>query len=503
MTRSFQLPPELLVERNTFRSSVSVPGERRLPEFAAIRPFLPEPVLPQDPGWERLYWSAWEAVWTRFRPPAPGSMLVSPFPRPAEGANLEMEASSFVAHLAGYLPGMPHLLEILDNFYARQHDDGFICRALDAETGRDFHLPYEPNSSGPSLMAWAEWRHFRLSGNDGRIAAAFWPLLAHHRWRRANRTWPGGLYWSTAHSSGLINQPRVPGGRFHHQHWAWVDASAQASLDASLLERMAVLLGETALAEEMASERAALAQAFNAAMWNSETLFFHDVAPDGRFSPVKSIAAYWALLDIQLVPKDRLTPFVQHLRDTWSFRTPYVLPSLSADSEGYNARTGNGWRGAVRSPLTYMVLRGLQVTDHHTLAHQLALGHLDTVCSVFEESGRFWESYAPESLGPGDPACEDLSGQTPAVIIAMLLEHVLGLAIDWPLRQITWRRNLERAEGYGVRNLPLGTEGTVDLISEGQTVRIRTDAPFTLFLHSSKDVFQTAIPAGSFAIELD
>lgn len=357
MAKDFQLPAEPLVERNAFRHAVGLP--LTVPDFEAIRPLVPVPVVPDEPGWERLYWSAWEKLWARIAAPSAGSLLAGPFVRPAETDNLEMRATAFISQLAGYVPGSFGLIHLLDNFYARQHDDGFIVRELDTASGRDCHGPHEPNSTGPNLLAWAEWRHFRLTGDMSRVAEVFWPLLAYHRWLRANRTWPNGLYWTTGYASSLTNQPRVPGGRYHHQHWTWVDATAQASVNAALLERMAVLLGEQAAADEVSAQRTILAQRFNDILWNEAQHFYQDIAPDGHFSAVKSIGAYWALLDAQLVPKERLTPFIQHLRDTWSFRTPSVLPSLSADSEAYNARTGNSYRGGVWPALTYMVLRGL------------------------------------------------------------------------------------------------------------------------------------------------
>jgi len=502
MAPKYQPPPEPLVERNVFRVRRD-DARPPLPSFDDVRPRLPVPILPEDPAWERLYWSAWESLWACLSPPTPGSRLIGPFVQPAAGGAIEMGSAAFTAQLAGYVPGASALIDILDNFYARQHDDGFICRALDPSDGDECHLPFEPNGTGPALLAWAEWRRFRLSGNASRIAAVFPPLLAYHRWCRANRTWPNGLYWATGLSSGLANQPRVPGGRCHHAHWSWVDATAQAALDAALLERMALLLGEKELADEVAAERATLEQTFNAVFWNEEQSFYQDVGPDGRFSPVKSIAAYWALLADTLVPKARLTPFVQHLRDTWSFRTPVVLPSMAADDEAYNARTGNGWRGGVWPALTNMVLRGLRLNEQHGLAHKLAVIHVDAVSRLFDATGHLWTHYAPEDLSPGEPAETDNAGQTAAATIAMVLESVIGVWVDWPLRQVTWRRYLEREQGYGVRGLPLGDEGTLDLLTVGQTVRIRSDAPLNLVLHNGTEVIQSAVPAGAFEIDLD
>ena len=269
-----------------------------------------------------------------------------------------------------------------------------------------------------------------------------------------------------------------------------------------MLERMAILLDETAYCEELATERARLVRQINDVMWNEELRFYQDVGPDNKFSSLKSIAAFWVLLDSQIVPKDRLTQFVQHLRDTWSFRTEIVVPSLSADSDAYNARTGNGWRCAVWPLLTYIVQRGAHVAEQHGLAHQLAVNHVNAVGKVYRETGLFWENYAPEEPAPAEPLSEDVTGTTPAAIIPMILENILGISVDSILRQVIWRRHLDREQPYGVRNLRLGNEGTLDLTGTTESIRIRADAPFTLVVHSNGEIVQTAVPAGEFDLVL-
>ena len=102
-----------------------------------------------------------------------------------------------------------------------------------------------------------------------------------------------------------------------------------------------------------------------------------------------------------------------------------------------------------------------------------------------------------------DPPEEDAAGQTAAAVIAMMLENVVGVWVDWPLRQVTWRRSLQDAPEYGVRGLPLGNEGALDLTSTGNRVRLRADAPLTLVLHNGSEIIRTAVPAGAFEISLD
>ena len=43
----------------------------------------------------------------------------------------------------------------LDNFYAKQHVDGFICREIGRALGDDRFPRFDPSSTGPNVMAWA------------------------------------------------------------------------------------------------------------------------------------------------------------------------------------------------------------------------------------------------------------------------------------------------------------------------------------------------------------
>ncbi|MEJ2749184.1 MAG: glycoside hydrolase, partial [Anaerolineae bacterium] len=323
---TYPRPVEPLVSNNQFRQQTYT--RQNIPAFSEIKSQLPEPVLPDKPEWLEMYWRAWEMAWSHLRRPRAGSSFIANYLTPVADDHLFMGDSAFVVQFGVYGRRLYELITMLDNFYARQQEDGYICREIAAD-GQDYFYPFDPNGTGPNILAWAEWRVYRATGDDERLAAVFWPLLALHRWCRAHRTWPNGLYWATGLSSGMDNQPRVPDSRTHHQHWSWIDASAQACLNCYVLEQMATLLSQPDLAAELNVERSRLIQLINEQMWNAETNFYQDVSPDGRFSPVKSIGAYWALLAEGLVPENRLTPFVQHLRDQWSFKLPHRIPSQS------------------------------------------------------------------------------------------------------------------------------------------------------------------------------
>jgi glycogen debranching enzyme len=263
-----------------------------------------------------------------------------------------------------------------------------------------------------------------------------------------------------------------------------------------LLNQMALQLGQTELAESLARERARLQELVNGRLWNKELSYYQDVDRDGRFSPVKTLAAYWLLLDKESVG-DRLADFLRPLRDEAAFRRLHPLPSFSADSPDYDPEQSGVW-----SPLNYVVLKGLRSVEQFALAHSLAVRHLQQVSEVYQHTDTFWDYYASETAAPGPDAQPDYIGWTGLTPIATLLEDVIGLYVDWPLRRVTWDRRLATTAPYGVRRFPLGPEGTADILGDDQQITVTTDVPFTLTVRDEELSLQTALPAGTTTLDL-
>lgn len=495
----YRYPLNDLVAKNSFRGRK--PTLVPIPPFSEARSQLPEPILPDQPDWVEMYWRAWEIAWSNCRLPLPDSGFVARFIDTAFNDNTFMWDSCFMMQFGLYGRRAFPFMGTLDNFYAKQHDDGWICREINTLTGQDFFHPFDPNGTGPNILGWAEWRYARQTGDESRFPLVFWPLLAYHRWYKAHRTWPNGLYWATGLSSGMDNQPRVPDSFATHQHWSWVDASLQAALNAWYLEQMATHLGENEWAQLLAQEQAELEEKINRLMWDDAAAFYKDIDPQGRFSPVKSIGAYWALLDRELIPEKRLTPFLAHLRNENAFKRPHRIPSISADSEGYNGQTGNYWCGGVWSPTNYMVLKGLRLKGQHVLAHEIALNHMTQVCELFRHTDTLWENYAPDAAAAGQPAKSHFVGWTGLTPISILLEDIIGLSIDWPSRRVTWDRRYSGSV-YGVNNYPLGLDGTLDILSDNNRLSISSDVNFTLLVQDADGVVQAAITPGLNEIDL-
>jgi hypothetical protein len=501
---AFAYPLITAVAQNPFRNTAA-PAVAWC-SFEEARPFLPVPVLPHQPIWVKMYWQAWEMAWGKLTSPTAVSGLPAPYLNVAGDHKLYMWDTALMTQFGVYGRQAFDFITLLDNFYANQERDGFIGRVINGDSGLTMSNAFHPDSTGPNLFAWAEWRTYRMSGDDARLTAVFWPLLALYSWYRANRTWPDGLYWATGASSGMDNQIRVPGGEHHHQHWSWVDASMQAAVNAHALQQIALALGHKELAQALAADRANLHSEINLRLWNRESHFYQDRSPQNGFSDVKSLSAYWGLLDKELVPQNRLESFLRHVRDADKFRRGHPLPSISADSPGYNRDNGNMWRGGVWPPLNFAVLKGLRMVNQHALAYQIAFSHLQRVATVYQNSATFWDHYAPETAWPGAHARRDFTGWTALTPIAILLEDVLGIMTDWPQRRVMWdlRLPLPPEEAFmGVENYPLGNEESIDLLTNGRKLVVTTAVPFTLTLRTPEMTLQKAIAVGTTEIDLD
>lgn len=487
-------PFEPLVARNPFRELAG--QSPAVPQFSDIRDSLPRPIITGYDSWERLYWNAWELLFEGLQSSPPTSALTAPFLTPHHLPHLFMWDSAFIAQIGLYGRRAFPFIDTLNNFYSRQHDDGFICREIDIATGQELFLPFDPDGAGPNIFAWAEWRYYRFTGDEHRLRQTFYPLIAFYRWCRNHRTWPDGLSWATGTSSGMDNQQRVPGGLHHHQHWAWIGASMQMAVSAMALQRMALVLDEPTLVDELATDRTRMSQAINQRCWDPDTGFYHDISPTGQKSPVKSVATYWGLYDKNLIPEKNQEALFRHLRDKGSFATPHRVPTISADSPGYDP-DGGYWRGAVWSPTNYMVLRGLRTVGQHQLAHEIAVNHLNHVQAVYEKNGFFWENYASQGSRPGEPSAANAISWTGLSAIGILIEDIIGLWSDWPQRTIYWDRRLPVEGLFGVQNYPLGPDDTVDIIGDEEMLLINSTTPFTLVVRTPEFSMQTAVTAGS------
>ena len=473
----------IFVAENEFRNqkpTTLTPGT-----FEEAKKILPLPVWAGHSKEIEMYWHAWEIAVGNIRQPQEGSGFVSPYLDVAYNGNIFMWDDSFMMIFARYGYRFFPFQGTLDNFYAKQHQDGFICREIRAD-GSDCFERYDPTSTGPNLLPWAELLYYKQYGDIDRLHKVFPALVAYAQWWRLNRTWQDGSYWTSGWGSGMDNLPRVPeqyNPIFSNGHLSWLDANLQQWLVESALMQIGFYIERWQEIEDFETEMKALKQYINEKMWDPETGYLYDVYADGSRATAKTIAAYWAL-QTDVLDKPELDRLVAHLSDTTEFARTHRVPSLSADHPKYN-ELGRYWQGGVWPGTNYMLIDGLWKKGYRDCARQIAANHYENVFKVWRDTGTFWEYYAPESVAPGFMARKDFVGWTGLPPIAGFIEYVLGIKSDYSENVIEW--DVTKLEEHGIERYPFGPEGIVSLVAQKRSnsgqkpvINVKTNVPFTL-----------------------
>jgi hypothetical protein len=479
--------PSRFFRENSFRHDSR--ENRALPTFSDHKERLPAPLWENHPAVIDCYWKAWELAFRHLRQPTDENGFVSNYIDTAYNDNLFMWDSVFILMFSRYADHVFHFQRTLDNFYAKQHPDGFICREIRGLNGHDCFQRFDPTATGPNLLAWSEWTYYQNFHDLNRLTRVFPVLVAYHHWMRVYRTWPSGGYWASGWACGMDNQPRIDKKYnilFGHGHLTWIDTCLQQLLSARLLLQIADVIGRTADVSDLRQEIERLTLLVNTGMWDARTDFYYDLQADGTLSSVKTIGAFWALL-ADVVPPERLDGLVAHLDNESEFARAHRIPSLSADHPMYRRR-GSYWLGGVWAPTNYMVCKGLNQTGRHETAFTIAMNHLLNVVEIYKTTGTLWENYAPETVEPGMPAKKDFVGWSGLPPIALLFENIFGLRPAVPENRLVW--DIRLLEQHGVRHYPFGRHGVLDLmcarrsaLAEEPRLSIQTSVPLTIEVH--------------------
>lgn len=475
----------VFVSENEYRN---MPRETIDPRsFAEARKILPSPIWEGHEDEINMYWHAWKIAIGNIRQPQEGSGFVSPYLDIAYNGNIFMWDASFMMMFARYGYRFFPFQRTLDNFYAKQHPDGFICREIRAD-GSDCFERFDPTSTGPNILPWAELLYYKQYGDIDRLHRIFPALVAYAQWWKLYRTWPNGTYWSSGWGTGMDNMPRVKDEYnqiFSNGHMEWIDACLQQMLVNECLLQIGFFTERWQEIEEVEDENRFLKSYINENMWSEDENFLFDRYADGGLGATKGIHSYWAL-QTDVLDKVRLDSFVAHLSDSSEFARTHRVPSLSADHRKYNAK-GRYWQGGVWPGANYMVIDGLWNKGYRELSQEIALNHYANVLQVWRDTGTFWEYYSPESCEPGFMARKDFVGWTGLPPIAVFIEYVLGVKSDYSQEKIEW--NLTHSEAHGIERYPFGPDGLVSLkvakrrnLDEKPVVTVETNVPFTLTL---------------------
>ena len=477
--------PNKYVKENVFltmEADTSIP-----PTFEAIKSKLPEPYWPVRPEVVESYWRIWELEFSYLHPVTKENDFVSPYIEPPFSGDIFMWDACFVALMTQYGHRAFSFTRSLDNFYRKQHPDGFICRQISMKNGLDIFERFDPSSTGPNLLPWPEWEYFIHLNDTVRLKNVFPPLLAFYQWYRTNRTWPDGSYFSSGWGCGMDNQPRLPKGeeydpRFSHGFVSWIDITLQQLFVGKILIQMADILGRQNDVKSIEEEVKALTVFVQKNMWDEKTAFFYDRLRDGKLNYVQSIAAYWSLLAGVISP-EKAERFIQHLENPDKFARKHRIPTLAADNPDYDP---NGyWLGPVWPPTNYMTLKGLTKFKKDSLAHEIAFNHVTNVSKIYKKTGTFWENYHPDSiLGIAMKDFVDWN----SLLVNNLFEYVFGFRADVPKN--TLLIDVRLTDEYGVKNYPFGKNGLLDIdckkrqkATDKPSLTIQSNIPLTIILN--------------------
>ena len=457
-----------------------------LPLFSECRGLLPEPVLEDNQDYIEMYWKCWELAFEHYKKPERGSGFVSNYLDEAFNPNIFQWDTIFMIMFARYGNHVLPAVESLDNFYCKQHYNGFICREIWEASGKDHHAENSAQAINPPLFSWAEMENFRVTGDISRLEMVEPVLEKYVEWLETGRKNPEaahGLYWSNSLGSGMDNTPRSGSG--------WVDMSAQMVIQYNDLAAMCNQLGHDDKAAKFHDRAKAIAAKINKWMWNDEDGLYYDVDDHGKQVKWKTVACFWPLL-AGITSKEQEARLIANLKDPETFWRMHPFPSLAADQEYYEP-TGGYWKGGVWPPTNYAIIRGLTLGGYEDFAIEATKRHLDSMYRVYEKTGTVWELYAPDvdlrgsgHLGPkGDhEARPDFVGWTGCGPIALLIENVIGLRPDGVDNKLTW--NLTRLDRHGIKKLRFG-QVTADLICENRnsiestpSITVSTDHDFEL-----------------------
>ncbi len=476
--------PNKYVKENRFFDRI--PDTTTPPSFSAVRNRLPAPSWPKRPDVVKLYWRTWELAFGNIRKIDGTKGFITPYIDPAFNNDLFTEDCGFMALFCKYGFRAFNFQQTLDNFYAKQHTDGFICRQLLGSNGNDAFERFDPSAAGINIFPWAEWEYFCNIGDIDRLKMIFPVLLANYQWYRDYRSWPDGTYFSSGWGCGMDNQPRLPAGfnpAFSHGHMSWIDVTLQEIYAGKVLVKIAGILGRQNDVETICKEITDLTAFVNSKMWNAENAIYVDRYKDGGLSGVKTIGTFWALL-ADVVPQNEMTRFLSHLTNKNEFDRPHRVPSLSADDPDYDPE-GGYWRGAVWAMTNYSVLRGLTTVGADSLAHEIAVNHLDNITKIYIDTNIIWENYSPEY--PRGSGRKNFVGEGGLTATAILLEYVFGIRADVPDNIIVW--DIRLTDEFGVDQYPFGRNGVVNLQcrkrknpADEPQVKISSDVPFILKL---------------------
>lgn len=465
------------------------------------RSLVPEPFLDGRERWVELYWKAWELYRSGIHEGTEANGLVSRYVGASEDRVRQLETALLVACGRYGHRAFPTAIS-LDNFYRKQHADGFMSAGILESDGRSARPPTDLAEVCPPLLAWAEWQHYLVTADRSRLRFAYPYLSRHFWWLDSNLRTPAGALLPGRGSLGPPWQTAVGS----------VEMTSLQALNARCLADMARVLENRTEEQRFRTQAEALAVVANAVLWSQAEGFYCDVDAmsqhvgferEGKHIPRATIAGAYALF-AGIASSERANKVVARLTDRKGFLQAHSFSSLPFDDPLYQPDSVR--LGAVSPIANYLVIRGLERLGFGDLALLAAENHLEGLAKTFARTGQLWDAYAANAFRPAEGARPDTTGISVCSAVALVIESVLGIEVDAPAGEVRW--NLRQTAKHGIRRLPVG-EGTVDLECAARADRrspaklsVKSDRSFTLVVNLGGREVRKSISPGETVFEV-
>ncbi len=450
-----------------------------LPSYFEVKDVLPQPILQKNPEYIDLYWKAWQLAFERLKnPPADSPLLSHYIDEPHSGILGQWDTASILTFMKYAYPFFS-AIEVLDNFYGRQHDSGYICSEINPVDGRDVHLPSMHPPIDPPLFSWLEVEWYRFTADDSRFKSIIPVLIQYAAWIEKNKIKKGanhGLFFNVAMKKKWEESFPLATGS--------VDLSSQMAL---FYQQLAIVCEHVGMDREAARCRRRaqeITTRINHFMWNEIDSLYNDIAEDGRQIACSPLAGFWPMI-AGIASPIQAGVLVESMMDSSIF---WQVLSGSSDARNLSYPPSERMGSGAVCPLDhYLLLRSLQSYGFQEPATKAAETFLDIMSAVYRSTGTLWENYAVDPPAPGPSARADWVGAGIAPI-ALLIEQVIGIRVDAANHQITWY--LHRTDEHGVENLTCGSANVSMLCrarkwpTERAIVRVETPTPIRInFIH--------------------
>ena len=327
----------------------------------------------------------------------------------------------------------------LDFFYQRQEEDGAIRSDYSIKDGSAVKIHGNPLGVGAPLFSWAEYNLYHKIDSKRRVHTVVKILEKYWQWLEQVCLKPNGLYSLPLAATGMRNSPR-------EKLCYPIDFNLQQAINANFMAKLGTIINDKDMSFRYRKKYFRLRTQINSLMWNRDHQFYFDLDEDGKHITVKTIAAFWALL-AQLPNEAKLEGLIGHLNNPKEFAQKNIFPTLSKDERAYRA-SGEGYRGSVFPPYTYMIIKGLENYAAFKSAKEYAYRHVKAITETIKqhasegEEASMVEAYQPESYDGASWSGKKnfpkkryvpylgLSG------IAIMIENIIGLRFSVPRKTV-------------------------------------------------------------------